>query len=289
MAEMFRRVDRNNPVIWKNGPNGREYYLVNDKSLLDAIENLNPANPGAAVTAIVGALAPLKRLTTAFATGYAPGFWLGVNMPRDIVVGIAQNPDITLADMVVGFREAARSIAGQSEMVERIAREGAGQVSQFGGDLDVAGMMRQIAPTTGGQQVRATLERGLTAPMRGLERVGRATELPMRLAAASAAERRAAQAGVSEAGQRALGSRAYAKATVDFRRRGGNAVERFFEAWGVAFTAARRLGEGPEAGFRRAGAALQDAGLPVQVVPGLAGGAGLWWAPLGGLPELVPR
>lgn len=67
------------------------------------------------------------------------------------------------------------------------------------------------------------------------------------------------------------------------------AVERFFEAWGVAFTAARRLGEGPEAGFRRAGAALQDAGLPVQVVPGLAGGAGLWWAPLGGLPELVPR
>lgn len=242
MAEVFRRVDRNNPVIFKNGPDGREYYLVNDLPTLEAIENLNPADPSGAARVAIALLSPLKRLTTAFATGYSPGFWLGINMPRDVMVGAAQNPNITLADVAAGFKESMKAIAGRSELAERVARQGAGQVSQFGGDLNAASLMRQVAPTTVGQQVRATVERGVTAPMRGLERVGRATEMPMRLAAARAAERSAAGRGVSEAGQAALSSRAYSQATVDFRRRGGSAMQRFFEQTVPFYGAAKKGG-----------------------------------------------
>ena len=241
-AETFRRIDRNNPVIWRNGPEGREYFLINDGDYADALTALNPDDPGAAAKAIVGVLAPLKRATTAFATGYSPSFWLGVNLPRDIITAYAQNPNMTVGDMAVGFKEAFKSIAGKSEMVDRITREGAGQVSQFGADPNVAALMRGIAPTTVGQQVRSTVGAGVTAPMRGLERVGRATEMPMRLAAARSAERMAAARGVSEAGQRALGSRAFSRATVDFRRKAGFGYERFLEQTVPFYGAAKKGG-----------------------------------------------
>jgi len=243
MADLFVRVDRNNAVIWRNGPQGREYFLVNDPDLWSAVETLNPQNPDAAVQAIVGAIAPLKRMTTAFATGYAPSFWLGVNLPRDIITAVAQNPDMTVADMAYGFREAAKAFFGRSEAAERITREGAGQVTQFGGEPNVEAMMQRIAPTTTGlRPLLREAGRGVATPVRAFERAGRASEMPMRLAAARAARRTAAARGVSEAGQRALESRAYSKATVDFRRKAGNQVERFFEQTVPFYAAAKKGG-----------------------------------------------
>jgi len=241
VADLFVRMDDKNPVIFRNTPAGKEYYLVNDPAVYNALMTLNPQD-GQAAKAIVAIFGPLKRLGTAFATGYSPQFWFGTNIPRDLVVGLAQNPNITVGDIAVGIKEAAKSVVGRSEMVEQLSRAGMGQVSQYGGPPSPEALARQIAPTSTGQAVMAEATSALGAPLRGLERVGRATELPMRLAAARAAQRTAAEAGVSPRGQMALASRRGATATVDFRRRAGNAFERLLEGTVMYYGAAKKGG-----------------------------------------------
>ena len=241
VADLFVRMDDKNPVITRNTPAGKEYYLVNDPAVYNALMTLNPQD-GQAAKAIVAIFGPLKRLGTAFATGYSPQFWFGTNIPRDLVVGLAQNPNITVGDIAVGIKEAAKSVVGRSEMVEQLSRAGMGQVSQYGGPPSPEALARQIAPTSTGQAVVAEATSALGAPLRGLERVGRATELPMRLAAARAAQRTAAEAGVSPRGQMALASRRGATATVDFRRRAGNAFERLLENTVMYYGAAKKGG-----------------------------------------------
>lgn len=241
VADLFVRMDDKNPVITRNTPQGKEYYLVNDPAVYNALMTLNPQD-GQAAKAIVAIFGPLKRLGTAFATGYSPQFWFGTNIPRDLVVGLAQNPNITVGDIAVGIKEAAKSVVGRSEVVEQLSRAGMGQVSQYGGPPSPEAIARQIAPTTTGQAVSAEVGQAITAPLRGLERVGRATELPMRLAAARAAQRTAAEAGVSPRGQMALASRRGATATVDFRRRAGTAFERLLENTVMYYGAAKKGG-----------------------------------------------
>jgi len=241
VADLFVRMDDKNPVIFRNTPAGKEYYLVNDPAVYNALMTLNPQD-GQAAKAIVAIFGPLKRLGTAFATGFSPQFWFGTNIPRDLVVGLAQNPNITVGDIAVGIKEAAKSVVGRSEVVEQLSRAGMGQVSQYGGPPSPEALARQIAPTSTGQAVMAEATSALGAPLRGLERVGRATELPMRLAAARAAQRTAAEAGVSPRGQMALASRRGATATVDFRRRAGNAFERLLEGTVMYYGAAKKGG-----------------------------------------------
>lgn len=241
VADLFVRMDDKNPVITRNTPQGKEYYLVNDPAVYNALMTLNPQD-GQAAKAIVAIFGPLKRLGTAFATGYSPQFWFGTNIPRDLVIGLAQNPNVTVGDIAVGIKEAAKSVVGRSEMVEQLSRAGMGQVSQYGGPPSPEAIARQIAPTTTGQAVGAEVGQAITAPLRGLERVGRATELPMRLAAARAAQRTAAEAGVSPRGQMALASRRGATATVDFRRRAGTAFERLLENTVMYYGAAKKGG-----------------------------------------------
>jgi len=241
VADLFVRMDDKNPVITRNTPQGKEYYLVNDPAVYNALMTLNPQD-GQAAKAIVAIFGPLKRLGTAFATGYSPQFWFGTNIPRDLVVGLAQNPNVTVGDIAVGIKEAAKSVVGRSEMVEQLSRAGMGQVSQYGGPPSPEAIARQIAPTTTGQAVAAEVGQAVTAPLRGLERVGRATELPMRLAAARAAQRTAAEAGISPRGQMALASRRGATATVDFRRRAGTAFERLLENTVMYYGAAKKGG-----------------------------------------------
>lgn len=241
VADLFVRMDDKNPVITRNTPAGKEYYLVNDPAVYNALMTLNPQD-GQAAKAIVAIFGPLKRLGTAFATGFSPQFWFGTNIPRDLVVGLAQNPNITVGDIAVGIKEAAKSVVGRSDVVEQLSRAGMGQVSQYGGPPSPEAIARQIAPTTTGQAVGAEVGQAITAPLRGLERVGRATELPMRLAAARAAQRTAAEAGVSPRGQMALASRRGATATVDFRRRAGTAFERLLENTVMYYGAAKKGG-----------------------------------------------
>lgn len=241
VADLFVRMDDKNPVITRNTPQGKEYYLVNDPAVYNALMTLNPQD-GQAAKAIVAIFGPLKRLGTAFATGFSPQFWFGTNIPRDLVVGLAQNPNITVGDIAVGIKEAAKSVVGRSEVVEQLSRAGMGQVSQYGGPPSPEALARQIAPTSTGQAVMAEATSALGAPLRGLERVGRATELPMRLAAARAAQRTAAEAGVSPRGQMALASRRGATATVDFRRRAGTAFERLLENTVMYYGAAKKGG-----------------------------------------------
>lgn len=227
MANLFLRMDDKNPVIFKNTPQGREYYLLNDPQVFRALQVLNPQD-GAAVQAILTVFGPLKNITTAFATQFSPGFWLGTNVPRDVVTGASYNR-VTLGDVGFGFKEAIKSLAGRSEFAEQVSRAGMGQVSQYGGTINPEAIARQIAPTTAGEALRADIRKFAGAPMRTLERVGRATELPMRLAAARMAQRKATEAGVTPRGQMALASRAGARATVDFRRRSGYALDRLAE------------------------------------------------------------
>ena len=241
MGDLFMRLNKDNPVIYRNTPAGKEYYLVNDPALWDAVQSINPQDPEA-LNALVTVFGPLKRYATLFATGMSPQFWFGTNIPRDILTAAAQNPNITMVDVGVGFLEGLKSIVGRSQMVEQLSRGGMGQVSQFGGDVDVRSLARQIAPTTIGEAAGAAVGQGVTLPLRALERVGRGTELPMRIAAARAAQRQAAEAGVSEAGQRALATRAGAAATVDFRRRAGTAFQRFLERTVPYFGAAKKGG-----------------------------------------------
>lgn len=241
VADLFVRMDDKNPVITRNTPQGKEYYLVNDPAVYNALMTLNPQD-GQAAKAIVAIFGPLKRLGTAFATGFSPQFWFGTNVPKDLVLGLAQNPNITVGDVAVGIKEAAKSVVGRSEMVEQLSRAGMGQVSQYGGPPSPEAIARQIAPTTTGQAVAAEMGQAISAPLRGLERVGRATELPMRLAAARAAQRTAAGAGVSPRGQMALASRRGATATVDFRRRAGTAFERLLEGTVMYYGAAKKGG-----------------------------------------------
>lgn len=241
VADLFVRMDDKNPVITRNTPQGKEYYLVNDPAVYNALMTLNPQD-GQAAKAIVAIFGPLKRLGTAFATGYSPQFWFGTNLPKDLVLGLAQNPNVTVDDIAVGMREAFKSIRGKSEMVEQLSRAGMGQVSQYGGPPSPEAIARQIAPTTTGQAVAAEMGQAITLPLRVLERVGRATELPMRLAAARAAQRTAAEAGVSPRGQMALASRRGATATVDFRRRAGTAFERLLENTVMYYGAAKKGG-----------------------------------------------
>ena len=227
MANLFLRMDDKNPVIFKNTPQGRQYYLLNEPQVFRALQVLNPQD-GAAVQAILTVFGPLKNITTAFATQFSPGFWLGTNVPRDVVTGASYNR-VTLGDVGFGFKEAIKSLAGLSEFAEQISRAGMGQVSQYGGTINPEAIARQIAPTTAGEALRADIRKFAGAPMRTLERVGRVTELPMRLAAARAAQRKAAEAGITPRGQMAFASRAGARATVDFRRRSGYALDRLAE------------------------------------------------------------
>jgi len=228
MANLFLRMDDKNPVIFKNTPQGRQYYLLNEPQVFRALQVLNPQD-GAAVQAILTVFGPLKNITTAFATQFSPGFWLGTNVPRDVVTGASYNR-VTLGDVGFGFKEAIKSLAGRSEFAEQISRAGMGQVSQYGGGtINPEAIARQIAPTTAGEALRADIRKFSGAPMRTLERVGRATELPMRLAAARMAQRKAAEAGITPRGQMAMASRAGARATVDFRRRSGYALDRLAE------------------------------------------------------------
>ena len=274
LADVFARLSTKNEVIWRNTPNGKEYFLVNDPALLNALSTLNVQDEGA-VKAIVAVFGPLKRLATAFATGYAPAFWLGTNLPRDVQMGLLQTSGIRPGDVAGGMAEALKSIFGRSAEVEALGRAGAGQVSQYGGTLSPAAVARQIAPTTGGEQALGTLQQYIGAPLAAMERVGRASELPMRLAAARAARRQAAETGATEAGQRALAARQFAQATVDFRRRSGYALDRMFEQTVPYYGAAKKgLGMFLRTAARnpkRVGAAVGLVGLAVALEDVLLG------------------
>ena len=274
LADVFARLSTKNEVIWRNTPNGKEYFLINDPALLNALSTLNVQDEGA-VKAIVAIFGPLKRLATAFATGYAPAFWLGTNLPRDVQMGLLQTSGIRPGDVAGGMAEALKSIFGRSAEVEALGRAGAGQVSQYGGTLSPAAVARQIAPTTGGEQALGTLQQYIGAPLAAMERVGRASELPMRLAAARAARRRAAGSGATEAGQRALAARQFAQATVDFRRRSGYALDRMFEQTVPYYGAAKKgLGMFLRTAARnpkRVGAAVGIVGLAVAMEDVLLG------------------
>ena len=274
LADVFARLSTKNEVIWRNTPNGKEYFLVNDPALLNALSTLNVQDEGA-VKAIVAVFGPLKRLATAFATEYAPAFWLGTNLPRDVQMGLLQTSGIRPGDVAGGMAEALKSIFGRSAEVEALGRAGAGQVSQYGGTLSPAAVARQIAPTTGGEQALGTLQQYIGAPLAAMERVGRASELPMRLAAARAARRQAAGTGATEAGQRALAARQFAQATVDFRRRSGYALDRMFEQTVPYYGAAKKgLGMFLRTAARnpkRVGAAVGIVGLAVAMEDVLLG------------------
>jgi hypothetical protein len=267
MADVFARLSTKNDVIWRNGPEGREYYLVNDKTLVNALTTLN-VQDGDAVRALLAIFGPMKRLATAFLTGNNPAFLLGTNLPRDLQMGTLQTTGIRPGDIAAGMVESIKSIFGRSAEVEALSRAGAGVVSQYGGgDISAAGVARRIAPVTAGQQAMATAGRYVGAPLREIERIGRASEMPMRIAASRVARRQAAAAGLSEADQMALASRKFAEATVDFRRRSGYALDRLAEGSVPFYGAAKKglaqfikvSGRNP----KRVGAALGLIGLAV--------------------------
>jgi len=176
-----------------------------------------------------------------------PAFWTATNIPRDVLTATGNVPGLTVEDAATGIAEAVRSLAARSGRVEELGRFGAGTVSMYGPEAqNVAAIARRIAPT-GETPIKAwrgkigrELARTGGMPLRAMERVGRATEIPMRIAAAERAAQDAAARGLSPRAQNALASRAFANATVDFRRKSAYAFDRMLEGAMPFYGAAKK-------------------------------------------------
>lgn len=246
MSDLFMRFDPENPVIWRNGPDGKEFYLLNDPWVYTGIRSINPQDP-AAFRAILTVLGPLKRLATSAATGSNPAFWLATNVPRDVLTAAGNVPGLSVQDAATGIAESIRYLAARSGRAEELGRFGAGTVSMYGPESpSIAAQARRIAPTgetplkAWGGRIGQEMVSTAGMPLRAVERVGRATEVPMRIAAAERAAADAAARGLSERAQNALAARAFASATVDFRRKSAYALDRLLEGSIPFYGAAKR-------------------------------------------------
>jgi len=95
LGEMFEpAIDPKHPVIWRNGPNGREYRVVNAPDLYQAVAGLHAA-PGAVQTFLDLTLLPMRRIFTAATTAFVPRFAGGTNPARDVLDALAKSVKLT--------------------------------------------------------------------------------------------------------------------------------------------------------------------------------------------------
>lgn len=253
-------VNRNNPVIWRNGPAGKEYATLQSPELLDALAGLKHDDP----TSLGRVLRFAKRVTTVVATGVNPKFVFGTQPMIDAIDAVIKTKGVGVGQMLRGYREAGKAALGKSPQADALAREGLSGVSIFAHGEDPSAFARKVAPTTSVHRIVADLRDAALAPLRAAERVGAASDLAPRLAAAEAVGNQATAAGRTPQEVMALSARAGASGTVDFRRTSGipaiHVIETTVPYFGAAIRASVRFGRAAKEHPGRVGTA---AGLVV--------------------------
>jgi diguanylate cyclase (GGDEF)-like protein len=227
------RIDRNNPVIWRNAPDGsKEHMLLHAADLWKALSQMNVQEEGAIRTLLDVTIRPLKRIFTATATMWNPRFMFATNPIRDTVDAIAKTQaSITPAKIAQGYYESIKAMAGKSELADEAQRFGLGNVSIFAQDRPRA-TARRYAPVFARDRVASRAGRALSAPVRGMEAIGTVSDRGPRLAeyeAALARGMKKVESGewtIDDARLRAgtLGR----GVTLDFSNKPGGPVLRFF-------------------------------------------------------------
>ena len=275
-------IDPHNPVVWRNRkggmpqvprsqldafngeesdniPEGREFFLLNDPDLYKALMATRADSPlgnGALMTALrLG-----RRIMTVTATGINPRFALGLNIARDVPQAMMQVPGITPLDVAKGITEAVKAVVGQSDFADLMGRHGLGSASIYAHAINAEAVARRLAPVSQLQRLRTVGRSMVMRPLEALERIGAASDLVARLAAAKAVQRGALKKGATARAAAAIGSTTAIRSTVNFNRRSGlpamQVLEQTVPFFGAAMRSTLRAAEASqEVPFRVAGAA----------------------------------
>lgn len=188
-------VDKENPIIWRNGPNGREEFQLNAPDLMHAVSGLREMDGGALRQVLDMVLLPIRRVFTSATTALSPAFTLLTNPTRDVVDTLAKSQSgVRPDDIARGYAEGIGGAVGMSRFAEEMRQMGLGQVSVFH-DVPTATTgtrKRAVVPTTQLDRLRSAARTGF---YRGtgitiLEGLGNATEVGPRLGEAHATMRR---------------------------------------------------------------------------------------------------
>lgn len=221
-----------NPVIWRNGPDGKQYALVNSPTLWKAVSHLNALEQSSVRDFLNLTLRPLKRVFTAATTGLVPRFSLATNPVRDVVDAFAKSrAGITPKDVANGYYEALKDIFSRSGTAAEAEHAGMGGVSMFFGEASPATVARRFAPTTPLDKVISAAHFTGTRPLRALERLGEMSDKGPRageyMAFIRNNQHRVTSGEWTEADLRLGAATAGRGVTLDLQNRPGNQVLRF--------------------------------------------------------------
>ncbi len=239
-------------------PTDREYFLLNEPELYKALVATradSPLGTGALMTAFRVA----RRIMTVTTTGINPRFALGLNIARDVPQAIMQNEGMRPDDIAAGALEAMKTVVGQSDFADLMARHGLGNASIYAHAINAEAAARRLAPVTKLQRLTSKAGAAVKWPLEFAERIGAASDLVARLAAARAVRRNAIKAGETPRAGAARAATAGIRATVNFNRRAGTPLMQFLEQsvpfFGAAIRSVVRFGEaGTEVPLRVTGA-----------------------------------
>lgn len=239
-------IDPKNPVIWRNGPNGREEYLVNSPDLLQALSGLQEMPSEGMRKLLDTVLLPMKRTFTALTTGIVPAFSLITNPLRDIPeTMIKSESNVRLTEIGRGFAHSIGGVVGASKFQKQMRDFGMGNVSLWhdANTTSVGAMKHEIVPTTKGQKWKGKIRKGALrySGITLLEAAGNATEAGSRLGQAIASMRKnqhKVDSGEWTEYDLLLRAGTEARETIDFSNRPGYAVLRDLARYVPFFSAA---------------------------------------------------
>lgn len=271
------RIDRDNPVIWRNAPDGsKEHMLLHAADLWKALSQMNVQEEGAIRTLLDVTIRPLKRIFVASATAWNPRFMFATNPLRDVVDATAKTQaGITPAKIAQGYYESIKGMAGKSDLADEAERFGLGKVSIFAQDRP-APTARRYAPVFARDRLITGAGRVASAPVRAMEAIGTVSDRGPRLAeyeAALAKGMKKVESGewtIYDARLRAgtLGR----GVTLDFSNKPGGPVLRFFADY-IPF-----FGVALQAPVQMTRAAVRNPKRVAAVAAGAATAAATAWA-----------
>jgi hypothetical protein len=123
-------LSHHNPVIWRNGPNGKEYAVVQNKSLWEALGTLRPESREGIRKILDLTIRPLKRIFTAATTGLNPRFAFGTNPTRDVMQAWQQSTSgVRVTELAKAWYQAIAASNALAPLAGAVAGAGVGELA----------------------------------------------------------------------------------------------------------------------------------------------------------------
>lgn len=238
--------DKLNPIVWRNGPSGREEFQLHAPALYNALGMLRDTGDGALRQIADAVFLPLRRVFTDTTTGLSLPFALVGNPARDFVDTVGKSrARVTPVDIGVGLAHGLAGAVGRSRFAAEMRDFGLGRVSVVhdASPTSLPAIRRAIFPVTMADRARTAAR---TVVMRGsgitvLEGLTNAVEAGTRFGEARAFLRhvapRVAAGEVSEVGAR-MRAATLGRALLDFSNDPGSPVLREMKRYLPFFGAA---------------------------------------------------